>query len=214
MSLKNLILFQTRLYIRKKGFLKVKTVIKFIAFFIYTICLFWVKDMKVLLAIFATQILFMVLFRVLISGAIKTIWKLLPFIIFTVIIDLFVMEVMDAILIGIRLVMVCQMTYIFGKTTTAMQMAKAIKMLLYPLTWVGVKTNNIGIMVSLAITFIPIIKKEIENIRYSLKAKGFSMSFINQITHINYIMGPLFYSLIRKVSKIEDALKSKGYVEE
>ena len=40
------------------------------------------------------------------------------------------------------------------------------------------------------------------------------MSFINQITHINYIMGPLFYSLLRKVSELEDALKSKAYVEE
>lgn len=191
-----------------------KTVIKFIAFFIYTISLFWIKDINVLLGIFVLQILFMLLCRVPVSGAIKTIWKLLPFILFTVAIDLVVMEVIDSILIGIRLIMVCHITYIFGKTTTAMQLAKAIKMLLYPLTWVGVNTNNISIMVSLAITFIPIIRKEIENIRYSLKAKGFNMSFINQITHINYIMGPLFYSLLRKVSELENALKSKAYLEE
>lgn len=191
-----------------------KTVIKFIAFFIYTICLFWIRDINLLLGIFALQILFMLLCRVSASGAIRTIWKLLPFIIFTVVIDLFVMELMDSILIGIRLIMVCHITYIFGKTTTAGKLAKAIKILLYPLTWFGVNTNNIGIMVSLAITFIPIIRKEIENIRYSLKAKGFNMSFINQITHINYIMGPLFYSLLRSVSQLEDALKSKAYVEE
>ena len=148
-----------------------KTVIKFIAFFIYTICLFWIKDINVLLGIFVFQMLFMLLCHVSVSGAIKTIWKLLPFILFTVAIDLLVMEVIDSILIGIRLIMVCHVTYIFGKTTTAMQLAKAIKMLLYPLTWFGVNTNNISIMVSLAITFIPIIRKEIENIRYSLKAK-------------------------------------------
>lgn len=191
-----------------------KTVIKFIAFFVYTICLFWIRDIRVLAGIFAFQILFMLLCHVSVSGAIKTIWKLLPFILFTVVIDLFVMEVMESILIGIRLVMICHITYLFGKTTTAMQIAKAIQMLLYPLTWIKVNTNNIGIMVSLAITFIPIIKKEIENIRYSLEAKGFHMSFVNQIKHINYIMGPLFYSLLRKVSQIEDALKSKAYIEE
>lgn len=191
-----------------------KTVIKFIAFFVYTICLFFIKDIRILACIFALQTIFMLLCRVSVSGAIKTIWHLMPFILFTVLIDLCVMEVMDSILIGIRLIMVCHITYIFGKTTTAMQIAKAIKKLLYPLTWFGVNTNNIGIMVSLAITFIPIIRKEIENIRYSLKSKGFNMSFINQITHINYIMGPLFYSLLRKVSKIEDALKSKAYIEE
>lgn len=191
-----------------------KTVIKFITFFVYTICLFWIKDIRVLAGIFAFQILFMLLCHVSVSGAIKTIWELLPFILFTVAIDLCVMEVIDSILIGIRLLMVCHITYIFGKTTTAMQIAKAIKNLLYPLTWFGVNTNNIGIMVSLSITFIPIIKKEIENIRYSLMAKGFNMSFVNQIKHINYIMGPLFYSLLRKVSQIEDALKSKAYIEE
>lgn len=191
-----------------------KTVIKFIAFFAYTICLFFITDIRVLAGIFALQILFMLLCHVSIGGAIKTIWHLMPFILFTVLIDLCVMEVMDSILIGIRLIMVCHITYMFGKTTTAMQIAKAIKMLLYTLTWFGVNTNNIGIMVSLAITFIPIIKKEIENIRYSLKAKGFNMSFFNQIKHINYIMGPLFYSLLRKVSQIEDALKSKAYIEE
>lgn len=191
-----------------------KTVIKFIAFFVYTICLFFITDIRILMGIFALQTIFMLLCHVSIDGAIKTIWHLMPFILFTVLIDLCVMEVMDSILIGIRLIMVCHITYIFGKTTTAMQIAKAIKMLLYPLTWFGVNTNNIGIMVSLAITFIPIIKKEIENIRYSLKAKGFNMSFFNQIKHINYIMGPLFYSLLRKVSQIEDALKSKAYAEE
>lgn len=190
-----------------------KTVIKFIAFFIYTICLFWIKDINVLLGVFILQILFMLLCHVSISGAIKTIWKLLPFILLTVIIDLFVMKAIDAIQIGIRLVMVCNITYLFGKTTTAMQIAKAVKMLLHPLTWFGINTNNIGIMVSLAITFIPIIRKEIENIRYSLKAKGFNMSFISQITHINYIMGPLFYSLLRKVKEIEYALISKAYIE-
>ncbi len=123
------------------------------------------------------------------------------------------MEIMEAIKIGIRLIMVCHATYIFGKTTTAMQMAKAIQNLLYPLKWFGVNINNIGIMISLSITFIPIIKKEIESIRYSLIAKGMDMRFINQIKHINYIMGPLFYSLLRKVSQLEDALKSKSYVE-
>ena len=124
------------------------------------------------------------------------------------------MEFVEAIQIGIRLILVCHMTYLFGKTTTTMQIAKAVKQLLYPLKWIGVNIDNIGIMVSLAITFIPIIKQEMEQIRYSLKAKGFDMRFKNQVKHINYIMAPLFYSLLRKVSKLEEALKSKGYVEE
>ena len=106
------------------------------------------------------------------------------------------------------------MTYQYGHTKTILKIAKPVKQLLYPRKWLGVNIDNIGIMVSLAITFIPIIKQEMEQIRYSLKAKGFDMHFKNQVKHINYIMAPLFYSLLRKVSKLEEALESKGYVEE
>ena len=95
-----------------------------------------------------------------------------------------------------------------------MQIAKAIQTMLFPLKWFGVNTNNIGIMVSIAITFIPIIKQEIQNIKYSLMSKGFDMRLRNTITHINYIMVPLVYSLLKKVRDIEEALKSKAYVEE
>ena len=138
----------------------------------------------------------------------------MPFILFTVLIDIWIMELVEAIEIGIRLMMVCHVTYVFGKTTTVMEIAKAMKNLLYPLKWFGVNINNIGITISLSITFIPIMKREIQNIQYSLISKGFNMSLVNQIKHIYYIMGPLFYSLIRKVKELEDALKSKAYVEE
>lgn len=191
-----------------------KTVLKFIAFFIYTICLFWIQDIRLLIGIFGLQLLFMLLCNVSGKEAGKTILRLIPFILFTAVINIWTMGAMGAIRIGIRLVMVCHITYIFGKTTTAMQIAKAIQTLLYPLKWFGVNINNIGIMVSIAITFIPIIKQEIQSIKYSLIAKGFDMRLGNQIKHINYIMGPLFYSLLRKVIEIEDALKSKAYIEE
>lgn len=191
-----------------------KNVLKFIAFFIYTICLFWIQDIVVLIGIFLLQVIFMLLCHVSGKEAGKSILHLMPFILFTAVINIWTMGLMGAILIGTRLIMVCHITYIFGKTTTAMQIAKSIQTLLYPLKWFGVNINNIGIMISIAITFIPIIKQEIQNIKYSLIAKGFDVSLINQIKHINYIMGPLFYSLLKKVKEIEDALKTKAYIEE
>ncbi len=191
-----------------------KTTIKLIAFFVYTVGLFFVQDFYVLALFAILQILFMPICHISIKEATKTLIHLMPFILFTVLIDVFVMEFVEAIQIGIRLILVCHMTYLFSKTTTTMQIAKAVKNLLYPLKWFGINIDNIGIMVSLAITFIPIIKQEIEFIRYSLIAKGFDMRVKNQIKHINYIMAPLFYSLLRKVKELEEALKAKGYVEE
>ena len=191
-----------------------KNVLKIIAFIIYTVLLFLVKDKWLIFGAILFQIALTLICHISINQSIKTLIKLMPFILFTVLINLCVMETIEAILIGIKLIIVCNMTYIYGSTTTAREIAISIEKLLFPLTLFKVNTRNIGIMISIAITFIPIINKEIENIQYSLTAKGFNMSFWSKIRHINYIMVPLFYGLIRKVGNMEEALIAKGYMGE
>lgn len=191
-----------------------RNVIKMLTFIIYTVMLFFIKDIWRLFCVGLFQIGLTLICHISINQSIKTLIKLMPFILFTVIIDLCVMETMEAILIGIRLILVCNMTYIYGKTTTARSISIAIEKLLFPLTLFKVNTRNIGIMISIAITFIPIINKEIENIQYSLTAKGVNMNFWGRIRHINYIMVPLFYSFLRKVGNMEEALLAKGYMGE
>lgn len=191
-----------------------KNVLKMIAFIIYTVLLFWIKDIWILTSAIIFQIILSLICHISINQEVKTLIKLVPFILFTVLINLCVMETVEAILIGIRLIIVCNMTYIYGSTTTARGIAISIERLLFPLTLFKVNTRNIGIMISIAITFIPIINKEIESIQYSLIAKGFNMSFWRRIRHINYIMVPLFYGLLRKVGNMEEALLAKGYMGE
>ena len=191
-----------------------KNVLKIIAFIIYTVLLFLIKDIWLIFGAILFQIALTLICHISINQSIKTLIKLMPFILFTILINLCVMETIEAILIGIKLIIVCNMTYIYGSTTTAREIAISIEKLLFPLTLFKVNTRNIGIMISIAITLIPIINKEIENIRYSLTAKGFKMSFWNQIRHIHYIMAPLFYGLLRKVGNMEEALLAKGYMGE
>lgn len=191
-----------------------KNVLKMIAFIIYTVLLFWIKDIWILTSAIMFQIILSLICHISINQEVKTLIKLIPFILFTVLINLCVMETAEAILIGIRLIIVCNMTYIYGSTTTARGIEEAIEKLLFPLTLFKVNTRNIGIMTSIAITFIPIINKEIESIQYSLIAKGFNMSFWGRIRHINYIMVPLFYGLLQKVGNMEEALLAKGYMGE
>ena len=191
-----------------------KNVLKIIAFIIYTVLLFLIKDIWLIFGAILFQIALTLICHISINQSIKTLIKLMPFILFTVLINLCVMETIEAILIGIKLIIVCNMTYIYGSTTTAREIAISIEKLLFPLTLFKINTRNIGIMISIAITFIPIINKEIENIQYSLIAKGFNMSFWSRIRHINYIMLPLFYGLIRKVGNMEEALIAKGYMGE
>lgn len=191
-----------------------KAFIKLIIFLIYTICIFWIQNIISLVCVITFNIILMVLTKISIIDATRNILKLLPFILFTVIINALSMQLIEAVLIGIRLILVCNITYIYGKKTTAREISKAIQTLLYPLKYLGININNIGIIVSIAITFIPIVKQETQNIKNSLISKGFDIRLKNTIKHINYIMIPLFYSLLKKVKEIEEALKAKAYIEE
>lgn len=67
-------------------------------------------------------------------------------------------------------------------------------------------------MVSISISFIPILKEEIQNLKYSLISKGFKLNFRNAITHPNYILLPLITQVIKKTSEIEHSIIAKGYV--
>jgi len=67
-------------------------------------------------------------------------------------------------------------------------------------------------MVSISISFIPILQKEIQNLKYSLISKGFKLNLRNMIKHPNYIFLPLITGVIKKTSEIEYSMIAKGYV--
>lgn len=137
-----------------------KNVIKMLVFIIYTILLFWVNDFKILLCTILLQIALMLICKISIKDALRSLLYLMPFIIFTIIINILVMEKKEAFFIGIRLIIVCNITYIYGKTTTAREISKTIENLLYPLKIFKVNTRNIGIIISIAITLIPMLYQE------------------------------------------------------
>ena len=115
-------------------------------------------------------------------------------------------------LIGIRLILVCNMTYIFAKKMTPQKMQYVIETILKPLKIFKIDSKEIGIIVCIGIAFIPILQKEIIDLKYALKAKGFNPNFRNIIKKPNYILAPLITSIVKRVGEIEMSLLSKGYV--
>lgn len=67
-------------------------------------------------------------------------------------------------------------------------------------------------MISISISFIPILKEEIQNLKYSLISKGFKLNLRNMMAHPNYILLPLITGVIKKTSEIEYSVIAKGYV--
>ncbi len=191
-----------------------KDVIKFMLFVLYTILIFFISDYKIITIIFFINILLMIIGKVNLKSAIRSIIRLLPFIAFVVLINLVLMSKEKAILIGIRLILVCNFTYTFTRNFTPQQLSNSIEKILTPLKIFKINTREIGIMISIAVAFVPILKDEGNKIKESLKSKGFNVNGINMIKNINLILVPLIVSILKRVQHIENAFKSKGYIVE
>ena len=164
-----------------------------------------------LIAIF--NIILIVALKINISNSIKNLVKLLPFILFTVVINALLAELEFAILMGVRLVLVCNLTYIFSKTILNTEIGDVIEKLVYPLKIFKINPKEIGLMVTIALSFIPIIKSEFSQIKNVLKVKGIKPTKLNLLKNLNLIFRPFLVSVLQRLNEIEMSLKAKGYQE-
>ena len=138
-----------------------KNLIKFILFLIYTVGIFFIDNYIVLACILAFNVMLTIINRINILNTIKSILKLLPFILFTVVINMIFAELKFSLLIGIRLILVCNISYIFSKTISYMEFSEIIEKIVYPLKIFGINPKDIGLVITIALSFMPIMKEEI-----------------------------------------------------
>ncbi len=188
-----------------------KATLKLIILLTYTIAVFFIENYIVLSIITLLNILLMLLFKVPKLKALKNIYLLSFFILFTAVINFLVENINTAILIAIRLILVCNFTYTFTFILSPMELAKAIETLCFPLRIFGINPKDISLIINIALTFIPILSNELSQIKYALRAKGITLGGINTIKSIKYIMKPLIYGILKRTSELEYALRAKGY---
>lgn len=190
-----------------------KNLIKFILFLIYTIGIFFIKDYIVLGLIAIFNIILMLILKINLKNAINNLIKLLPFILFTVAINMLFADLEFSMLIGIRLILVCNLSYVFSKTISYMEFAEVIEKIVYPLKIFGINPKEIGLVVTIALSFVPIMKNEFAQIRNVLKVKGIKPTNFNLLKNLGLISKPFFISVMQRLNEIEMSLKSKGYQE-
>ena len=191
-----------------------KDAIRFLLFIIYTALIFCIKDYRIIFLFIIINLILMIIGKIKIKEASKNLAKLSPFIILVVVINMISNTIGYATVIGIRLMLVFNITYVFTKNLTPGQLSNSIENILAPLKILKVNTRDIGIMISIAIAFIPILKDETEKIKYSLQSKGFDTRGINMLKNMKLLLVPLIVSILKRVDHIENGLKSKAYVSE
>lgn len=190
-----------------------KNLIKFILFLIYTIGIFFIKNYMLLGLIIIFNIILMLIIKINLKNAINNLIKLLPFILFTVAINMIFADLNFSILIGIRLILVCNLSYVFSKTISYMEFAEVIEKIVYPLKIFKINPKEIGLVVSIALSFVPIMKNEFSQIKNVLKVKGIKPTTFNLLKNLGLIFKPFFISVLQRLNEIEMSLKAKGYQE-
>ena len=190
-----------------------KNLVKFTLFLIYTVGIFFIKNYIILGIIAIFNIILMLTIKINIKNAINNLIKLLPFILFTIVINILFADLNFGILIGIRLILVCNLSYIFSKTMTYTEFGDVIEKLMHPFKVFGVNPKEVSLVITIALSFMPIMKNEFEQMKNVLKVKGIKPTNFNLLKNLSLIFKPFFVSVLQRLNEIEMSLKAKGWQE-
>lgn len=182
-----------------------KNSLKFTFFMVYSIVIFFVENLALLLGLFLCNFLAIAVFKISLGKFMHHLKMLLPFAVFTALLNIIFGDLTLGILMAVRLLIAYQVTYIFSKTMTNLELASVIQNFAYPLRIFKINPEKIGLMVSIAFCVLPILKSEIEQKKYAVRAKGASNIFV--------MIEPIFISILRRTNEMEKALTAKGYEE-
>ena len=186
-----------------------KNVIKIISFLIYSILIFLIKPYQFSIIVFIINMILTIALKISIKDEIRNILSVLLFIIITAGINILVVDIRTGIMIGIKLILVCNITFIFSKRINCVELSEALEKIFAIFKFLKINPKNISIMVCISISFIPTLKKQIKQTNDALKSKGIKINLKNS----NLIFRPLMISLFKRVDEIENSLKAKAYEE-
>ncbi len=182
-------------------------------FLIYTVGIFFINNYIILASIAVLNVILMLTIKINMKKALNNLFKLLPFILFTAVVNILFADLQFAILIGVRLILVCNLSYIFSKTITYTEFGEVIEKLMYPFKIFGINPKEIGLVITIALSFMPIMKSEFGQMRNVLKVKGVKPTNFNILKNLSLIFKPLFISVLQRLNEVEMSLKAKGWQE-
>lgn len=122
--------------------------------------------------------------------------------------------IINAILIMVRFILIVSMSTILTLTTTPLEIADGIEALLRPLKKFRVPVQEIALILSIALRFVPTLMQETEKIMNAQKARGVSFdegNLFERMKKIVPLLIPLFISSIERADQLAIAMTARGY---
>lgn len=120
----------------------------------------------------------------------------------------------QSIYLMLRFAFIITISTVLTVTTTTLQLADAIESIMKPLKYLKVPVNQIAMMLSIALRFIPTIMNEVNTIMDAQRSRGmdFSSGNIFQRTKkLVPVMIPLFVSSFKRAEELATAMEARGY---
>ena len=136
----------------------------------------------------------------------------------TVLFELFGFEItrgglVSASFFSVRLLVFLSVAFLITLTNSPSELAEAITQLLGPLKWLRVPVSDLGLILFIALRFIPILYDEFVAIRQAQMIRGvtFGGSFVNRIRRISSLLVPVFVTSVGRADDLALAIEARGY---
>lgn len=120
----------------------------------------------------------------------------------------------NALIILYRFVVIITASTVLTATTPTFQIADALAWLMRPLALIRVPVNQITLMLSIALRFVPTIMDETGKIMKAQRARGMNFNSGNlftRVTHLVPILIPLFVNSFKRAEELATAMEARGY---
>lgn len=121
-----------------------------------------------------------------------------------------------AILAFLRFLIAIVIFTVYLMTTNPVDISQTIQRLCYPLKFVGVNLDDIGLVTVIALRFVPTLTDEVNNIKNAQVARGINYqkrTLAKRINHIITILIPLFMDVFRRAEQLAAAMILRGYTD-
>ncbi len=186
-------------------------VIILVLFIIYSIAIFFVNNLFVLAALFLINLVFLGVIKKDLKKLTVLLKNNVIFITFVFICNLIFMNLEIAFLTSFKLFAVLISTYVINELFTPIKFGQAIYNLLYPLKIFKINIKDISLIITIAITFIPVLTDEAKNIKKALIIKGMKFTIKNCLLNPHIYLITYLSSIFKRIDEIEKSLLMKAY---
>lgn len=177
----------------------------------YSIFIFFIDNFQIIFLLIILQIIINMLSKIKLRKILHQLKKSIFLVVFITLVNILTINLESGILIGIRLLLITNITYVIGSSISSYDLAVGFGYLLSPLKLFKINVSDIVLQILMSLTFIPILMNEAKEIKKSLQSKGFKFNFKNLFTKPHIFLMTFFNSLYYRINDIEKTMISKGF---